>query len=251
MIALAALTERLTLATLRDDLLFTIFAPIGNFVVFNFALRNVIDTGQMSYPQYLVPVIIIQVIFLCALITIERAANEQQSGFGIRLRTLPIPTVVPLTARMLHCLLQTVLALLSTLIVASAFGFRMDGGLPCVAAFVMVVLVFALALSLGADAAGTRLGASVIGRNGMPSQLFVVPLMLLIMLSTGMAPTDSFPDWLQPFVRYQPVSEVTESLRAFTTGDVYVGNILTTVAWCLILLLAFGALAIRMHRRSQ
>jgi ABC-2 type transport system permease protein len=75
--------------------------------------------------------------------------------------------------------------------------------------------------------------------------------MLLVMLSTGMAPADSFPDWLHPFVRYQPVSQVTQTLQGFATGHVSVGNLATSSAWCFGLLVVFGALAVRMQRRIE
>ena len=88
-------------------------------------------------------------------------------------------------------------------------------------------------------------------RRGGVAQLLLVPQMLLIMLSTGMAPVDSFPDWLHPFVRYQPVSQVTETLRGFATGHVVVSNLATSSAWCLGLLVVFGAIAVRLQRRTQ
>lgn len=251
MTALAALTERMVLATLRDDLPFAVLAPAGNFVVFNFALRNVIDTGQMSYSQYVLPIIVVQVLFLGALTTVDRAARDQQSGFGVRLRTLPISAVVPLIARMLYCLFRGALALLAAIAVGYVFGFRMVGGFFYTAAFAVLVLMFTLALSLGADATGTGIAAAGIGGNEASSQLLLVPQMLLVMLSTGMAPADSFPDWLHPFVRYQPVSQVTETLRGFATGHVVVSNLATSLAWCLGLLVVFGAIAVRVQRRTQ
>jgi ABC-2 type transport system permease protein len=251
MTALAALTERMVLGTLRDDLPFAIVAPAGNFVVFNFALRNVIDTGQMSYPQYVLPVIIVQVTLLGALTTVDRAARDQQSDFGVRLRTLPISAVVPLMARMLYCLFRGTLALLAAIAVGYVFGFRMAGGFADAAAFAVLVLALTLALSLGADAAGAGIAGTGIVESWATSQLLLVPQLLLVMLSTGMAPADSFPDWLHPFVRYQPVSQVTETLRGFATGDVAVSNLAASSAWCLGLLVVFGALAVRMQRRTQ
>jgi ABC-2 type transport system permease protein len=247
--ALAALSERMVLGTLRDDLPFAIVAPAGNFVVFNFALRNLIDTGRMSYPQYVLPVIIIQVMFLGALTTVDRAARDQQSEFGVRLRTLPISAVVPLMARMSYCLLRGVLALLAALGVGYVFGFRLVGGFFYAVAFAVLVLMLTLGLSLAADALGTSVAGSEIGKS--PSLFLLVPEMLLVMLSTGMAPVESFPDWLHPFVRYQPVSQVTETLRGFATGHVVVSNLATSLAWCLGLLLVFGVIAVRMQRRTQ
>ena len=78
MTALAALTERVVRVAMRDDLPFAVLSPAASFVVFNFMLSNVIDTGGMSYPQYVLPVVIIQVIFMGALTTVDRAARDER-----------------------------------------------------------------------------------------------------------------------------------------------------------------------------
>jgi ABC-2 type transport system permease protein len=254
--ALAALTERMVLGTLRDDLPFAIMAPAGNFLVFNFGLRNVIDTGPMSYPQYLLPVIIVQVMLLGALTTVDRAARDHGSDFGIRLRTLPISAAVPLTARMLYCVFRGALALVAALAVGYAFGFRMGGGFLYAVAFAVLVLTLTLAVSLGADAtgagiAGAGIAGAEMGNSGGASQLLLVPQLLLVMLSTGMAPADAFPDWLHWFVRYQPVSQLTETLRGLSIGHVAAGNLTISLAWCVGMLVVFGALAVRMQKRTQ
>jgi ABC-2 type transport system permease protein len=247
MTALAALTERVMVATLRDrDLLFAILAPVATFLGFTLTLRNLIDTGGMSYPQYVLPAVVVQAMLFGALTTAERAARDQRPGLGFRLRTLPISAAAPLIARMLYCLIRGALALAAAIAVAYLFGFRMTGGFVYVAAFVVVTLMLTLALSLGADATGT-LGWQM----DAASQLLLVPQLLLVLLSTGMAPVDSFPEWLQPFVRYQPVSQVTETLRGFTAGQFVGSNLATSLAWCFGLLVVFGAIALRMQRRTQ
>jgi ABC-2 type transport system permease protein len=247
MTALAALTERVMVATLRDrDLLFAILAPVATFLGFTLTLRNLIDTGGMSYPQYVLPAVVVQAMLFGALTTAERAARDQRPGLGFRLRTLPISAAAPLIARMLYCLIRGALALAAAIAVAYLFGFRMTGGFVYVAAFVVVALMLTLALSLGADATGT-LGWQM----DAASQLLLVPQLLLVLLSTGMAPVDSFPEWLQPFVQYQPVSQVTETLRGFTAGQFVGSNLATSLAWCFGLLVVFGAIALRMQRRTQ
>lgn len=70
------------------------------------------------------------------------------------------------------------------------------------------------------------------------------------MLSTGLAPVDAFPNWLHPFVQYQPVSQIIETLRGFTIGQVETGNVVTSLAWCLGLLVVLGAVAIRIQGRT-
>src|SRR5580704_15427771 len=101
MSALAALTERVVLSTLRDlDLPFAMLVPAITFVGFNLGLRNVIDTGEMSYAQYVLPVVVVQAMLFGALTAADRAAQDERFDFGDRLRTFPIPAVVPLMARM-------------------------------------------------------------------------------------------------------------------------------------------------------
>jgi len=139
MSALAALTLRTVSGTLRDaDLLFAVLAPVGCFLGFTLVLGNLIDTGQMTYPQYVLPVVIVQAMLFGAMTTADRAARDRLSGFGVRLRTLPIPAVVPLAARMLYCLIRAVIALVAGIAVASVFGFRMAGGLSYGVLFVVI-----------------------------------------------------------------------------------------------------------------
>jgi ABC-2 type transport system permease protein len=247
MTALAALTERAVLASLRDrDLLFAILAPVVTFVGFTFALQNVINTGGMSYAQYVLPAVVVQAMLLGALTTSEAAAKDQRPGFGVRLRTLPISALVPLSARMMYCLIRGALSVFAAIAVAYPFGFRMAGGLFYAVAFVVVALLLTVALSLGADATG-----SIGCKLDAASQLILIPQLLLVLLSTGLAPVEAFPDWLQPFVRYQPVSQVTETLRGFASGDVVVGNLVASLAWCIGMLVVFGYIALRMQRRRQ
>lgn len=243
MTGLAALTERIVRSSLLD-LLFAVLAPVIGFVGIVLLLQGVIDTGGMSYAQYVLPAVIIQAMLIGALSTTDRAAKEQYSGFGVRLRTLPISLMAPLVARMLYCLLRGLLALVAAIAIAYAFGFRLHGNALYTAAFMLIPLLLTLALSLGADATGTRAS-----RTETASQLLLVPQLLLVMLSTGMAPVEAFPDWVQPFVRYQPVSEITEALRGFATGDVVVSNVAISLAWCFGLLAVFGAIALRMQKR--
>lgn len=234
---------------LRDDLPFAVLTPVGNFVVFDLALRNMISTGEVNYSQYVLPAIIIQVMALGALTTVDRATRDEQSDFATRLRTLPISALAPLAARMLYCLLRGAVALFVAIVVGYAFGFRMAGGFLYGLAFTVLVLTLTLALSLGADAVGTRVAGGGIGISGASSQLLLIPQMLLVLLSTGMAPADAFPDWLSPFVRNQPVSQVSETLRGLSIGHVAATNLATTSAWCFGLLLVFGAVAVRIQRR--
>lgn len=247
MTAVVALTERQVRFSLRNlDLVFAVLVPVLTFVGFTIGLRNVIDTGGISYPQYVLPAVVVQAMLFGALNTTDVAATERASEFGVRLRTFPISAYAPMMARMLYCLIRGGLALIAAFAVAYPFGFRMDGGVVFGIAFVLLSLVLTLALSFGAEATGTRAK-----RSDTSSQLLLVPQLLLVLLSTGMAPVESFPRWVQPFVEYQPISQITETLRGFASGTVSAANLTITLAWCVGLLLGFGYLAVQGQGRRR
>lgn len=245
MTALHALTRRSVLGTLRGgDLVFAIGGPVAFFVCFDITLRNVIDTGTMSYPQYILPVIVVQAMIFTAMTTADRSARDNLSGMGIRMRSLPISALAPVTARMLSALVRAGAAMIGAIIIGYLFGFRFSGSAVGVLAFVGIALLLSLGLSLGADALG-----SLAGSTEAAGQTLLIPQLLLVMLSTGIAPVQAFPSWLGPFVRHQPVSVIAGTLRGLAVGEY--SNIALSVAWCVGLLVVFGAIAVRMQGRAS
>lgn len=245
MTAVAILTGRI----LRKgwmDLAFAVLVPVAGLIGLTFLLRDVIITEEMSYAQYILPAVVVQAMLFGALTTTDRAAWEKVSGLGSRMRTLPISPYAPLMARMSYCLIRGVLAVTASILAAYVFGFRLDTGFGYAAAFVLMALMLTLALSLGADATGNKAG-----RTEVASQLLLVPQLLLVMLSTGLAPLDAFPNWLHPFVQYQPISQIAETLRGFTTGHVESANLGISLAWCIGMLLVFGTIAVRLQGRTS
>ncbi len=230
----------------RVDLTFAALVPIAGLIGLTFLLRDIIAVGEMTYAQYVLPAVVVQAMLFGALTTTDRAAWEKISGLGARMRTLPISPYAPLMARMTYCLIRGILALIASFLAAYLFGFRLTAGLGYVAAFVAMSLLLTLALSLGADATGSKAG-----RTEVASQLLLVPQLLLVLLSTGLAPLDAFPSWLHSFVQYQPISQITETLRGFTSGQMNASNLGASLAWCFGMLLVFGFIAMRLQGRRS
>lgn len=246
MSALAALTERSLMSAARDgEMIFEILSPAAYLAGFSVALHGLIDTGPVSYTQYFLPAVVAQSMIFVGLLTADRAARDHLFGIGERMRTLPVAAVATVTARTVATLMRGVLSLLVALITGYAFGFRITGGLRYAAAFLVISLLLCLAVTLGADA----LGSSANTVQGA-SHLLFVPQLLLFMLSTGIAPEKTFPEWLRPYVRNQPISQFAEALRGLASGHVALSNLAATLAWCLGMVLVFGAITLRMQRRG-
>lgn len=246
MSALAALTERSLKSAARDgEMIFEILSPAAYLAGFSVALHGLIDTGRISYSQYLLPAVVAQSMIFVGLMTADRAARDHLFGFGERIRTLPVPAAATVTARVTATLMRGSFCLVMALVAGYVLGFRLAGGLVYSLGFVFTSLLLCLAVTLGADA----LGSSAKSVQGA-SHLLFVPQLLLFMLSTGIAPEQTFPGWLRPYVRNQPVSQFAETLRGLARGHVIVGNVAATLAWCLGAVLVFGAITLRMQRRG-
>ncbi|OBJ90627.1 ABC transporter permease [Mycobacterium asiaticum] len=246
MTALAALTERSLRNTLRDaGIIFEVFVPIVSLVGLTMATHGMIDTGHMTYPQYVLPAVVVQSMIMAAALTADRAGRDRVFGLGTRLRTMPIAAISPVSARITATLVRASIALTATMIAGYAFGFRVTGGLPAGLAFVFLALLLCLAVSLGADALG-----SSGGNIETTSQMLLIPQLVLILLSTGVAPEKTFPEWIRPFVRNQPVSHTAETLRGLASGHVPANHATAAMAWCLGMLLVFGGITLRMQRRG-
>lgn len=247
MSALVALTERSLMSGARDgEMIFEIASPIAYLAGFTVALQGLIDTGGVSYSHYLLPAVVVQTMVFVGLLTADRAARDHLSRLGERLATLPVTAITPVGARMLAALIRAVLALAVAMLAGYAFGFRITGGPGYAAAFLLIALFLCLAVGMGADA----LGSSTNSIQGA-SHLLFVPQLLLFFLSTGIAPEKTFPGWLRPYVRNQPVSQVAETLRGLAAGHVPASNMVASLAWCAGMVLVFGAITLRMQRRGK
>jgi ABC-2 type transport system permease protein len=247
MSALGALTERALMGAARDGgLIFEALSPVAYLAGFSVALHGLVDTGHISYSQYLVPAVVVQSVVFVGLLTADRAARDRLTAVGERFATLPIAAAAPVTARIVATLMRATLALVVAMVAGYGFGFRMTGGLGYVVAFVLLALLLCLAVALGADALGS--GASSLQAV---TPLLFVPQVLLFMLSTGIAPEKTFPGWLRPYVRDQPVSQAAETLRGLASGHVPVRSLTACLAWCVGMVLVFGAITLRLQRRTK
>lgn len=240
-----ALSGRMIRTALREgDLVLAFAAPVVFFVCFYVPLRQSMEAGGMDYAQYLLPLIAVFAMFFTSMFAGDRAAREVVGGMATRLRAMPVPPWVPVTARMSANLVRAVAAFAGALIIGTIFGFRFHGA-DSTLVFVLVVLAFGTTLVIATDALGT------ITRNSeLSGTVLFGPQLLLVMTSTGFVPVQGFPGWIQPYVRNQPVSQITDALRGLAAGK-YPAELGVAAIWIAVLLVVAVVLAVRAegHRR--
>jgi ABC-2 type transport system permease protein len=169
---------------------------------------------------------------------------EKASGLLSRWWTFPVHRASVVLGRLIAEAVRTLLAAALITAVGVGLGLRFEGGwitvIPFLLVPVLVVVVFAtfvlaVALSSGPEVSTvfTYLATGSIG---------------LVFSSSGVAPVGMFPAWLQPVIKYQPMSPAIESMRALAQGASAVWPLTLTLAWVLVFAAILGPLVVHRYR---
>lgn len=224
------LTARLVTPSLKTgEVLTSVLAPITFTASFYIPLKTVMTfagTGFSSYAQFMMPIVILQAAAFTAIGAAFRSATDAVSGLDRRFGAMPIGPLVPLAARMSGNVFRLVIAMISAVACGYVIGFRFRLDTLHTLGFLAFGMLIGIAFTIGADVIGTATKSPE-----STTQALVLPPLILGMLSTGLAPATQFPEWIQPFVRNQPVSQFAIGLRALA-GDT-AGNA-GEVTWALM-----------------
>lgn len=235
--------QKVATAARTGDAMFAALSPVVFFLCFYVPLHKRFEAAGGDYAQFLTPIIFLQTGVFTAIAATEVAGADARAGVRARMMSLPIPRVAPILGRMVWVVVRMCLAICGGLAVGFALGFRFEGGIGETIGFLVLVVIFGLALSLLTDAAG-----SVVASSPAVASVLMIPQLILVMASTGLVPAESFPGWIQPFVRNQPLSVFSDALRALSTGADLDPTAL--ICWA-VGLLAAGAIAVAAVARKQ
>ncbi|MFJ4650258.1 ABC transporter permease [Nocardia sp. NPDC088792] len=207
------LTTRLIVPSVKTgEIITAILAPATFTASFYIPLNRVMSFAGLnfsSYGQFMTPIVILQAAAFTAVSAAFRAATDAVSGLDKRFDAMPMHPLVPVAARMSSNIFRLAIGLVSAVVCTHIIGFRFDGGAAHTLGFLALGLLIGTAFCLGADAIGTFTRSPE-----ATTQMLVLPPLILGMLSTGLAPAQQFPHWVQFFVRNQPVSQFAYGLRA-------------------------------------
>jgi ABC-2 type transport system permease protein len=210
------LTVRMIIPTLRNGELATQIAGSIVFTIgYYLPLKQMMGAVQplSSYAQYLTPLIILQAIWFAAVSAAFRSATDSIQGINRRFRAMPIPAIMPLASRLTASMYRCCIALGVSVICGPVIGFRVHGSPAHIAAFAGLVLLIGATLAVIGDLIG------IATQNPeATAPMMLVPQLTLGLASVGLQPVERFPDWIQGFVRNQPLSQWVYGLQALA-GD--------------------------------
>jgi ABC-2 type transport system permease protein len=244
-------TAVLTGRTLRhvtrspDTIITTAVMPIAIMLLLVYVFGGAIDTSQDSYVTYLLPGILLITVASATAYTAVRLFTDLESGIFERFQSMPISRAAALWAHVLTSLVANLVSLVVVVGVALLMGFRSGAGAPAWLAVAGLMVLFTLAVTWIAVAAGLAASSA----EGAGS--FSYPLIFLPFISSAFVPTDTMPAPVQVFAEHQPVTSIVDTLRNLFAQQPAGHDAWAALAWCVgILVVAWGAAMAGYHGRA-
>ncbi len=215
-----------------DQLLGLTIQPIMFMLLFRYVFGGAIDTGGVSYVNFLVAGILVQTAAFGATTTSLSLATDLQRGVIDRFKSMPIFGFSVVIGHIVGDLFRNVISAIVMISVAFAVGFRPTADFTEWLAILGILLLFTLTVSWLSAIMG--LLAPTLEAVQWLSFLIVFPLTFA---SGAFVPTDSMPTALRWFAQNQPVTHVIEALRAYMVGTPIENHALLSVVWCVALII--------------
>jgi len=227
-----------------DTIITTAIMPIAIMLMLVYVFGGAINTGTVSYVDYMLPGILLIAIASGISYTALRLFMDMQGGIFERFQSMPIARSSVLWAHVLTSLAANVIALVLVVGVGVAVGFRCGAGVLAWLAVVGILLLFTLALTWVAVIPGLT-AKSVDGAGA-----FAYPLAFLPFISSAFVPTRTMPGPVRAFAEHQPVTSIVNTIRDLLARQPAGTGIWTALAWCVgILIVAYMFASISYRRR--
>ena len=227
-----------------DTIITTAITPIGIMLLFVYVFGGAIDTGTVSYVNYMLPGILLITIASGIAYTAYRLFLDMQGGIFERFQSMPIARSSVLWAHVLTSLVANLISLVLVFAVAFLIGFRTSAGLLAWLSVAGILILFTLALTWLAVIPGLT-ASSVEGASA-----FAYPLIFLPFISSAFVPTETMPGPVRAFADNQPVTSIVNTIRDLFAGQPVGNDVWIALAWCVgILVVAYIFATISYRRR--
>jgi ABC-2 type transport system permease protein len=229
-----------------DQLLSLLLFPIMFMLLNRYVLGGAIDTGDVSYANYLFAGILVQMLAFGANYTTINLAVDLKEGIIDRFKSLPMASSALLVGHVTADLIRNILSGLIIIVVGFAVGFRPTATV----AEWLLVIALALLFSLAISWVSAILGLAVKSLEAAQwiGFVFIFPLTFI---SSAFVPTDTMPPWLQAFAENQPVTHVIDTMRHLLVGTPLDNSGWLSIVWCVGLIAVAMPISIYMFRRRS
>jgi len=211
-VAVAKRTTRKFMRTPQLILMSTVQGVLF-LLLFRYVFGGAIDAGSVSYVDFLVPGFITTTILFAGTGAAVGVADDIQSGFMDRLRSLPIPRAAAVVGRAIADSGLLVWTLAATTAVGFAAGFRLSTDLG------QGLAAFGLCVLFGFAFEWLFITMGLITGNAQAAQGMAMLVFPLTFVSSAYVPVSTMPSWMQGFAEHQPITVMVNAVRCLTGGS--------------------------------
>jgi len=221
-----------------------LLAPASMLGVFVYVFGGALDVGDYSVVNFIVPGVILLSIAQSAPIISVRLNDDMNKGVIDRFRAMPIAKSSILVGHVTATVLQGIITVAITFVVALLVGFRPQ------ATFVQWFMISGLMILYIIMTVWLATLSGVLAKTAESSSGIMTLIGVLPFLSSGFVPTDTMPNSLRIFAENQPMTPIIDSVRALLLNQPLAdGTLRMALFWCIGLAIVFYVLAVKTYKR--
>lgn len=230
-----------------DQVMSLVMFPIMFMLLNRYVLGGAINTGDVSYANYLFAGILIQTLAFGANYTTINLAVDMKEGIVDRFRSLPMASSALIIGHITADLFRNIISGVIITIMGFLVGFRPTASAKEWLFVFGLAMLFTLAISWLSAILGLMVksleAAQWIGF------VFIFPLTFI---SSAFVPIHTLPAVLQAFVRNQPLTHVIDAMRSWLVGTPIGNSAWLSVVWCVsIIVISIPVTSWMFRRRSS
>lgn len=227
-----------------DQLMSVALFPIMFLLLNRYVFGGAINTGDISYVNFLVAGILVQMLAFGANYTTINLAVDLQQGVVDRFRSLPMFDSALLIGHVTADLFRNMVSAVIVFLVAFLVGFRPTASLFEWFLVITLAILFTMAISWLSAILG--LFVKTVEAAQWVGFIAIFPLTFA---SSAFVPTNTMPTALRTFAENQPLTHVINAMRAWLVGAPLGNSGVLAFTWCIGIIIISMPLATWLFKR--
>jgi ABC-2 type transport system permease protein/oleandomycin transport system permease protein len=219
--------------------------PIMFVLLFRYVFGGAINTGKISYVDFLIPGIIVQNIAFGGFVTAIGLNEDVHKGLIDRFRSLPMARPAVLAGRTISDIVTNALSMTILIITGVIIGFSFHAGFLHAIAGVALLLLFGYAFSWFFAWVGL-----LVSSPESANSVGFIAVFPLTFISSAFVPVSTMPSVLRAFANVNPFTIMVDAMRSLWLGTPARNYVWGALVWSLVILAAFAPLAVARYRRA-
>lgn len=228
-----------------DQLLSVMIFPVMFMILNRYVFGGAIDTGDVSYANFLVAGILVQTLAFGANYTTVNLAIDLQQGIIDRFRSLPMSSSALLIGHVVADLFRNIVSMFLVFIIGFFVGFRPTATPIEWVLVIGLALVFTLAISW----LSAIVGLFVKSLEAAQWVGFIV-IFPLTFASSAFVPTNTMPPLLRVFAENQPMTHVINAMRSWLVGSPLGNSAVMAFTWSIAIIVISIPIATWLFRKK-